>query len=54
MAMPQSFRRCSFIDLFTRLWGGRGGVVISDVEDDHFLLRFSYEADMARVLDREP
>lgn len=51
---PRSFRRRSFIDLFTRLWGGKGGVVISDVEDDRFLLRFSCEADMAKVLEREP
>lgn len=54
VATPRSFRRRSFIDLFTRLWGGKHGVVISDVEDDRCLVRFSCEADMTRVLDREP
>ncbi|KAK9922813.1 hypothetical protein M0R45_031259 [Rubus argutus] len=34
--------------------GWKEGVIISDVEDDRFLARFSCEADMARVLDREP
>ncbi|KAK9932238.1 hypothetical protein M0R45_019484 [Rubus argutus] len=48
------FRRRSFIDLFTRLWGGERGVSISDVEDDWFLVRFSCEEDLVRVLDKEP
>lgn len=54
VATPRFFRRLSFIDLFTRLWGGDVGVSISDVEDDHFLARFMSEKDMKRVLLREP
>ncbi|KAK9903195.1 hypothetical protein M0R45_001160 [Rubus argutus] len=50
----RSFRRRSFIDLFSRLWGGERGVSISDVEDDRFLVRFSCEEDLVRVLDKEP
>ncbi|KAK9911292.1 hypothetical protein M0R45_035211 [Rubus argutus] len=48
------FRRRSFIDLFSRLWGGEKGVSISDVEDERFIARFSCEEDMQRVFDREP
>lgn len=54
VATPRVFRRQSFIDLFTRLWGGDDGVTISDMEDDRFLARFVSEKDMKRVLDREP
>lgn len=50
----RSFRRRSFMDLFTRLWGGDKWVLISDVEDERFLVRFLCEDDMVRVLDREP
>lgn len=51
---PRYFRRRSFIDLFSRLWGGEKGVSISDVEEDRFLARFSCEEDLIRVLEREP
>lgn len=51
---PRFFRSRSFIDLFSRLWGGEKGVSISDVEEERFLARFSCEEDLMRVLDKEP
>lgn len=54
VATPRLFRRQSFIDLFSRLWGGEDGVSISDVEEDRFLARFGSEKHMNRVLLREP
>ncbi|XP_040369164.1 uncharacterized protein LOC121051163 [Rosa chinensis] len=50
----RTFRRQSFIDLFSRLWGGDKGVTISDVEGNRFLACFQSEGDMRRVLYREP
>lgn len=47
---PRPFQRQSFVDLFTRIWGGDDGVRVSVVEGDRFLARFTSDKDMLRCL----
>ncbi|XP_008235645.1 PREDICTED: uncharacterized protein LOC103334450 [Prunus mume] len=44
----------SFVEAFKRLWKGTDEVSIREIDDSWFLVRFTNQRDMHRVLDMEP